>query len=188
MCLGIFFLSYCCNLEESDSIYQISKTQEKVLLSEKSLANVLAFYSKYLCLSFHSGLFCNFISVPSTLLKLCLLKYPMTSICQIQGTTFRLWLAILQQYMSLLDTTSQFTQQMSIGCGPCTRHHTTHSRYSMKQPVMAGRKATNNCISKYLITIVTSITKEIKGVASTYICLSTLKQSNLAWRVRESHI
>lgn len=90
VCLGICFLSYCCNLEESDSIYQISKTQEKVLSSEKSFTNVLALYSKYLCLSFHSGLFCNLISVPSTLLKLCLLKYPMTSICQIQGTTFRL--------------------------------------------------------------------------------------------------
>lgn len=35
-CLGIGFLSYC-NLEDSDNVYQISKTQEKVLSIEKFL-------------------------------------------------------------------------------------------------------------------------------------------------------
>lgn len=44
--LGFIFLS-CCNLEESDSINQISKTQGKVLSLEKSFASVLVFYGEW---------------------------------------------------------------------------------------------------------------------------------------------
>lgn len=44
-CLEIYFLSYC-NLEDSDKVNRISKTQEKVLSIEKSFASVPVFSSE----------------------------------------------------------------------------------------------------------------------------------------------
>lgn len=63
--LGFIFLS-CCNLEESDSIYQISKTQGKVLSLEKSFASVLVFYGEWWGLSLWSILQSHFPPYHST--------------------------------------------------------------------------------------------------------------------------
>lgn len=45
-CLGIYFLSYHCNLEDADIVYWIRKTQENVLSVKKSFASVPVSYSE----------------------------------------------------------------------------------------------------------------------------------------------
>lgn len=92
-CLGIYFLSYY-NLEDSDSVYWTRKTQEKVLSVEKLFASVPMFYSEVL-LFFLTYSAILLLSTTPILLKLCLLKYLVTSTCHTQWTPFRLWLALL---------------------------------------------------------------------------------------------
>lgn len=92
-CLGIYFLSYY-NLEDSDSVYWTRKTQEKVLSVEKLFASVPMFYSEVL-LIFLTYCAILLLSTTPILLKLCLLKYLVTSTCHTQWIPLRLWLALL---------------------------------------------------------------------------------------------